>query len=66
MVWTDGEIQLQQIISIALRSQNLYEGVDWEKVKEKCGIIRQDFIDYFPSEANSHSHRESECSRGKW
>ena len=34
----------------SFKSKNSYEGIDWESVEEKYELIKNDFLDTFPSE----------------
>ena len=49
MVWTDDEVQLLLETVISFKNKS-YEGIDSEPVKEKYKLIKNDFLEAFPSE----------------
>ena len=50
MVWTDDEVKLLLETAISFKSKKSYKGIDWESVKEKYELIKNDFLEAFPSE----------------
>ena len=59
MVWTDDEVQLLFETVILFKSKKSYEGIDWESVKEKYELIKNDFLEAFPPEYKPGFHGKS-------
>ena len=59
MVWTDDEVQLLLETVILFKSKKSYEGIDWESVKDKYELIKNDFLEAFPPEDKPGFHGKS-------
>ena len=63
VVWTDDEVQLLLETVISFKSKKSY--IDWEFVKEKYELIKNDFLEAFPSENKPGFHGKSLFTREK-
>ena len=59
MVWIDDEVYFLLETVISFKSKKSYEGIDWESVKEKYELIKNNFLEAFPLENKPGFH-------GKW
>ena len=50
MVWTDDEVQLLLETVISFKGKKSYKDIDWGSVNEKYELIRNGFLEAFPSE----------------
>ena len=65
MVWPDDEVQLLLEKVISFKSKKSDEGIDWESVKEKYELIKNDFLEAFPSESKPGFYARKNCSKNK-
>ena len=65
MVWTDDEVQLLLETVISFKSKKSYEDIDWESIKEKYELIKNDFLASFPSENKPGFHGKLLFTREK-
>ena len=49
----------------SFKSKNSYDGIDWESVEEKYELIKNDFLDTFPSENKPGFHGKLFFTREK-
>ena len=56
MVWADDEVQRLLETVISFKSKTSYEGTDWESVTEKYELIKNDFLEAFPSKNKPGFH----------
>ena len=55
----------RDIKKYSFKSKKSYEGIVWESVKEKYELIKNDFLEAFPSENKSGFHGKSLFAREK-
>lgn len=50
LVWTDDEVQLLLETMLDFKNKKMYDGIDWESIKDKYDIIKNNFVSSIPEE----------------
>lgn len=67
LVRTDDEVQLLLKTVLDFKNKKMYDGIDWESIKDKYDIIKNNFVSSIPEEEKKEEfpHEKSEFTKDR-